>query len=327
MSALNDCVAVIDLGSARTKMLLASRTNDGEFSVRRYKEETGAAGKLGQSNLLEGQAVEGLHATVNRLVALAYEAGCRSSISVATDAFRASHNGREVIDGLEQLLGSISILDPQTEGLIFYSAIAELLQGSESFCLLDVGGGSVQIVWGDSAERVKSIPTGTFRLERDFQKDSAPTPSVYEQMRRYIEDHVKRALPEELRTPLVVFGSNCMEEFLTSALGGKNGGVARVKHELTRIPVGRIEKLFEEIKGRPYETLGGYYPANPFFMHGADKALLNLLVITSLLGAKEIIPTDESLGTAIARLALSAPQLLDGLGLCVERLKPPPGAI
>ena len=54
---------------------------------------------------------------------------------------------------------------------------------------------------------------------------------------------------------------------------------------------------------------------NPRFMYGADKALLNLLIIAKQVHAATVVPTNESISTALARLALTSPDALERYGL------------
>jgi exopolyphosphatase/pppGpp-phosphohydrolase len=320
MSNRYNKLAIIDLGSARTKMLVASASSDGELIVQRYKEETGIAGKLKPGDLITVDAKDVLFTAIENLLKIAANSNCDATISVATDTIRSAVNAPIIKEHLNALLGHVTILDPSTEGLIFYSSMANhFLSSRECFCLVDVGGGSVQIIWGASAEEVVSIPTGTFRLEKEFQVSGHPTDEIYSAMASFIESEVKQSLPSKLRVPTLVFGSNCIEEFIKAALTKSNIGFTQ-ENKTLRISLLNIRKLFEEIKSRRYEELGDYYPDNPFFMFGADKALLNVLVIGRLLTATSVIPTNESVSTGIARLGLFSSHLLENFGLELHQL-------
>lgn len=313
-------VAILDFGSARTKLLLGSM-QDERISFDRYKEETGLGGSLTKENMFSESSQLVLMRSTQDLLSIAISLGATHIIPIATEAFRRAANAEVVRAQLENIVGPVCILSGTTEGMILYSAMAQILRDMASpFVLIDVGGGSVQIAWGPSEREVKSIPTGTFSLERNFQTGNEPSTAQLAEMEQFIYENARRAIPDDLSCATMVLGSNSMEDFIVSSLLviGVRGtlsssGFLTVAREM-------IETLFHDISVKRYDDLASYYPQNPYFMRGADKALLNVLVISKLIRARQIIPTNESIGTALARLALSRPGTLSSLGLKVNKI-------
>jgi hypothetical protein len=310
-------IAIFDLGSARTKLLIASYRYDGSMEVKRYKEETSLAGELDNENLISKDTENDFVAAVSRLATIAANANVDALISVATDAFRRAKNSKALIQRLKNVVGDVSTLSPINEGLIFHASVKQTYSLSEEFCLLDIGGGSVQIVWGDSANQVNSIPTGTFKLESQFQSGNPPTDNVYKAMQVYIRKEASSVIPNKLIINTLIFGSNCMEEFFLNALH-----TAKLITPDTKVgkafPLYFVQDLFDKIKGRDYEKLNVFFPENPKFMFGADKALLNILVVSDLLSVKNVMPTNESVSTGLARLALMSPEMLYNFGVSMN---------
>ena len=316
-------VAILDLGSARTKMTVGRILGDGQLEFLRVREETVVAGNQLASGVISVEAEENLDGAIRRLLRVAAHEGCEFVATVATSAFRKAPNGHEVLARLEGLVGRATILDPVAEGRIFYSFTRYQLRPGAEMCAVDVGGGSVQVAWGDGADTVVSLPTGTFELEHMFQGPGVPTDADYKSMRRFIEKEAASALSSLPVSAILVFGSNCMEDFVSSALSVVGWGNLLLKSQVLTLSLDDITRLYEAIKGRPYDELGELYPANPTFMRGADKALLNVIVIAALVGATEIVPTNESLSTSLAGLALTAPGVLKGYGVTLSPIHAP----
>lgn len=312
-------VAVFDLGSARVKLLTAMQSRDGKISFARFLKETHTAAGVTETGVISQEAQAKLVTAVDNLVTVAKERGCDTVVAVGTDVFRRVRSP-ELNDLLQDRLGPVTVLSPTIEGAIFYSAAAEVLPNDIRFCAIDVGGSSVQVAWGARPDQVVSMPTGTFQLEREFQPSPIPNEAEYARMRHKIENYFRAAVDPELDLTTMVFGSNCMQAFLQAALAVDGKGGILGQGDVLRTTLERLEELFAQIKGRPYEELSKYFPDNPDFMRGADKALLNVLVVGSILGTKWIIPTNESVGTAIARIALTDPGLLAVFGIVPKPL-------
>jgi hypothetical protein len=312
--------AVIDVGSARTKMTLAHQIN-GQVKITKFKEETGLAATLDENGEIPPSAVDLLGTSLRRLRRIALDANCDAIVTVATEALRRARNCESVMASLSKACGDLSLLSPSQEGHIFWHSIRAQISRRAPFCLLDVGGGSVQAIWGDAADQVKSIPTGTFLLERQFQTNSPPRANEYEAMREFIRKSIAESLPQGLHFDLLAVGSNCMEEFFVSALARAGLRLSLKDEGKATIPAD-LSRLYNEISGQPYELLGEYYPANPHFMYGADKALLIILEFCKTLGTQSVWPTNESVSTALARLVLQPEQraVLLQYGIIISRL-------
>lgn len=297
-------VAVFDLGSARTKLLTATRTDGGAVVFCRDSRETGLGALLDSKGVLPGAALDRVRVALQELVATARKHEAARSVALATSAFREAENGGALLAALEPMVGPIDLLSAEREGQLFFSGLSTVYSKAQPFAAIDIGGGSVQVGLGSSTA---SLPLGTFRLERAFQHESGDLLNEI----AAIEDHVSAIVAERLtgmpscRT--IVMGSNVMQDFVASAYARFTGQELLRREGEAALEVGELQRLHEHLRGRLYETLAEYFPQNPYFMRGADKALAICLAIARQLGAETVIPTNESVSTAVARLLLSDP--------------------
>ena len=318
MSQSPRCIALIDIGSARTKLLIARLGEEGDIEFERHKAESGIASDLDSSGALSDEGRAKLRAAVVDLAAIAHQNECQSVYTFATDVIRRATNTAMIINDLEEIAGPIAILDPALEGALFLRAVRKAIP-EQSICAIDVGGGSVQIAWGDSEEKVVSIPTGTLRLEKDFQNQGLSLVDECAKMTEYVSSVIEKSVPSDLHADGIVLGSNCMEDFIRSAMSVA-GGIMTSYNGYLVTDIDSIASLYQAILGKPYDMLTAYYPANPRFMGGADKVLINLLALAKAVHATRVFATNESVSTGLARLLLLAPREIRQLGLWADQL-------
>ena len=116
--------------------------------------------------------------------------------------------------------------------------------------------------------------------------------------------HVSQQLEEALKgrsltIASLVIGSTCMRDFFDSAM--QVAGITT--HPKPEYSAEEVDRLFAAIAGKPYESLGDYFPINLKFMFGADKLLINVQELLKKTKATSIIPTNDSLSTSLVRLA------------------------
>ena len=164
-----------------------------------------------------------------------------------------------------------------------------------------------------------SLPTGTFELERRYQQDGRTLKAQLRLIESEVNELVERSLGLQLHRKVLVAGSNCMLDFIRCATGLESTDGMSGYKDHPAIHIDELVLLYDSIAGKRYDLLGEYYPTNPQFMFGADKALVNMIAIARCLCADIVIPTNESLSSGLARLAMSRPSALEQLGVEVNR--------
>lgn len=300
-------VAVFDLGSARTKLFVAVKGVSGKLSYSKFSEETGLGSlKIGEKDdAVIREFQEKLKAAIDKLYTNIDPSKETKVITVATEAIRNNIELRKVLDQMSDKLGKINLLSPEKEADIFYQGMRSKL-GEEvllNSVLVDIGGGSIQVIWNrDGKVNAKSFPLGTYRLEKDFEISGIPlTEAMIEKISNHITKTIENEIPIGLNIKNVIMGSNCMHDFMSSALS--KAGMKMPESGNVRIE--DVQSLFDDMKGRDYDSLADYYPKNPKILYGMDKSLLITILIAAYFGSSFVIPTDESLSTAMVGLAFN----------------------
>lgn len=308
-------IAILDIGSARLKLQIAEICKNKVKLILSEKYESQLAANVQKDKTLDVDFVENSFLAKLKLVSDKIKANqCTRVLVIGTHALRSVENSEEVLSIIKRVFKQINIIPPWVEGAIIHRWMS-LVDDLEDFAFLDVGGGSVQLSFGSQQSEVYSVLSGTFTLEKLFQDTNEySTETELEEMREYIVQELDKANIAKRRINFLYFGSNCMKSFIASAFkAGKIG-----YESIDKIPYAKFEELFNKIKGKEYSELGGFYPENKLFMHGADKALLNLMMVCKALNCYSITPTNESLSSALLHLMGELPDELTNFKLNIS---------
>ncbi|MEM7564165.1 MAG: Ppx/GppA family phosphatase, partial [Pseudomonadota bacterium] len=148
--------AAIDLGSNSFHMVVAREDGHALTVIDREREMVRLAAGLGESNeilpAVSERAIACLARFGERLRALEAD----NVRIVGTNALRKAKNSRHFIRDAEQALGfSIEIISGVEEARLVYLGAAQSLQGDRGRRLVvDIGGGSTEIIVGDKSEPI-----------------------------------------------------------------------------------------------------------------------------------------------------------------------------
>ncbi len=188
-------VAVIDLGSNSFRMVLFGRRGD---SWERVEERSAAvrigAGLAGSERLGEA-AMERAMRTLEGFTSLCEERGLgeHSIDAVATSAIRDAENGQEFLGRVRVRTGlAVRMLSREQEARYGYLAAVNSTTLTDG-CVLDLGGGSLQLVRvvGRLARESGSWRLGAVRMTERFLVGDGPTKRSE---RKALEAHVARKL-------------------------------------------------------------------------------------------------------------------------------------
>jgi exopolyphosphatase/guanosine-5'-triphosphate,3'-diphosphate pyrophosphatase len=168
-------VAVVDIGTNSTRLLVAD-VEDG--SVREVERRTRVT-RLGRGVDLTGQlsseAIEAVCDTVAEYVSAYEELGAESVTAIATSAVRDASNGGAFIAELrERFALDAEVLDGEREARLTYMGATAEEPPSEPTVVIDIGGGSTELVVGKGSEILfhTSLQAGVVRhSERHLTSD------------------------------------------------------------------------------------------------------------------------------------------------------------
>lgn len=279
-------VAAIDIGTNSTRLLVAE--TDGATITEEIYRET-IITRLGRgvhiAGRLEPQAIERTLAALRRFAAAVREHEVDSIKAIATSAVRDCDNAQDLLaPALELLTTAPQIITGETEGALTYRGVlsdaATKKLGSVYF-IVDIGGGSTEIIVGDKAEPslVKSLPIGCVRLTEAFLSDDPPPKTAIADL----TERVDRILASEFSldaarsaVPLAVAGTATT---LTSIELGL------IKYDRNRVHgyrLGRdtVERLLSRLSAQPQagrEKIVGLEPARADVIVAGASILLAIM--------------------------------------------------
>jgi exopolyphosphatase/guanosine-5'-triphosphate,3'-diphosphate pyrophosphatase len=190
-------VAVVDLGSNSTRLLVA----DVEDGALREVERRVAVTKLGErvdgERMLLPGAVDRVHACLEGYRDLIDGLAPERMLAYATSAVRDAGNRAEFLERVEQRFDlPTRLLTGEEEALLTFAGVSSGRVLDEPTVIVDLGGGSTEIVLGDDAGMTfhTSLDVGCIRLaERFAREDPLATGDVEE-----LVLHVRRLLAERM---------------------------------------------------------------------------------------------------------------------------------
>ena len=164
--------AAIDLGSNSFHLVVAREEEHALTVIDRERDMVRLAGGLDDNNLLTPEASERALECLARFGQRLRGLEPENVRIVGTNALRKANNSREFIARAEQALGfSIEIISGVEEARLVYIGAAQTLQGDRGRrMVVDIGGGSTEIIVGDKSEPVylKSLHLGCVSSSERF---------------------------------------------------------------------------------------------------------------------------------------------------------------
>ncbi len=176
-------VAAIDIGTNSTHLLIAALNLPlHSFSIE-YAEKSTT--RLGERDLMTGDLTEVAMArveeTLRRFKQMAQSYEAEEIVTVATSAVREAKNGQEFLQRIKREISlEVELISGPEEGrLIYLGVLSGMTFGESPYLLLDIGGGSTELVLADGrdARALTSTRVGAVRLQRDFIRKE-PIPSA-----------------------------------------------------------------------------------------------------------------------------------------------------
>ncbi len=270
--------AAIDIGSNTTRILVAE-PQDGQIAKVMEQRAYTRIGKArdGKGRISKEKIAE-VAEVVDTQVRLAREVGAESFRAVATAAVRDSKNGDAMVRAIEEEAGIVvEIISEREEGrLAFLGATKALGHPAEgSVAVVDVGGGSTEIILGsiaDGVQEVMSWPIGSGLLADELIEGDPPSASEIRKIRDRIGDEfegVEIERPDQVvavggtstsmrRLVGVVLEYETLERGIRVLCGGSSSEVARqfeldpVRVKILPSGVLILEKI-SELLGRPLQ--------------------------------------------------------------------------
>jgi len=197
-------VAVVDIGTNSTRLLIADVAADGALAqLHRESIVTRLGDRVDASGRLADEAMQRVFDTLERFRALIEEHGVTHTTAVLTSAVRDADNGAEFTRQVAELTGieARTIGGDEEAALTFAGATSERAHDGEEIVVVDIGGGSTEFVVGRDGEVEfhTSTQAGVVRQTERHLHDDPPPPEGLQALADEVATIIGEAIQHELR--------------------------------------------------------------------------------------------------------------------------------
>lgn len=314
-------LAAVDCGTNSIRLLISRvEVVDGVLEItelHRLMEIVRLGQGVDATGKLAPEALERVHVALSRFAELMALENVAAVRMVATSATRDASNREDFFALTREILAPWGVEAEVISGgeeaaLSFRGAVDDLAPELGPFCVIDVGGGSTEVIVGDHDGTVagsESVPMGSVRLTERFLTSSPPTERQAEQARAYVAD-----LTEEVKAKVPVAAARtivgCAGTFTTlSALAQGLETYDPEAIHLSQLRFNALRALTASVIATDAESLA----ANPV-MHPkrADVFAGGAIIVDGLMDMFETLPKAE--GADKQRFFyISEKDILDGI--------------
>jgi exopolyphosphatase/guanosine-5'-triphosphate,3'-diphosphate pyrophosphatase len=198
-------VAVVDIGTNSTRLLVADVGSDGsvqerrrESTVTRLGEGVDASGRLGEMPQAR------VFAALDRYAEAIREEGCEASTAVMTSAVRDAANGAEFSAAVRDRFGfeGRTLSGDEEAAFTFAGATAARPAGDPTeLVVIDIGGGSTELVCGAGGELGFHVSTqiGVVRHTERHLRTDPPNAEDLAALAADVDAGISAAVPQDVR--------------------------------------------------------------------------------------------------------------------------------
>ena len=178
-------VAAIDIGTNSVRLLVAEERPPGFRDVDRRLTITRLGEGVDRNKALSEKAIARTLAAVAEFAAISGELSVDRLRVTGTSAVRDASNRSVLFDGIRRLTGrEAEVLSGVDEARLSLLGARSDLAGSDPVLLVDIGGGSTELVYGDERPEVSvSLDIGCVRLFERHLASDPPAPEEIESLR------------------------------------------------------------------------------------------------------------------------------------------------
>ncbi|BAZ41721.1 exopolyphosphatase [Calothrix sp. NIES-4101] len=195
-------IAAIDLGTNSLHMVIVRiEPTLPAFSIIAREKETV---RLGDRDLTTGnlkpEIMERAIATLRRFQEVAKTFNVETTIAVATSATREAPNGKDFLHDIEVQLGlKVDLISGQEEARRIYLGVLSGMEfNNQAHTIIDIGGGSTEIILGDSHEErtLTSTKIGAVRLTSELITTDPISTHEFEYLQAYVRGMLERSVEQ-----------------------------------------------------------------------------------------------------------------------------------
>ena len=287
-------LAAIDIGTNSMRLVVVEVDADGTFRVLdEEREQTRLGHGLYETGRLGDAEMERSLDTLGRMKAIAEGRGVSELRAIATSAVREARNGRTFRRQAERRHGvKIQVVSGREEArLAFLSMSRQFKFGNRPIALVDIGGGSVELVLaaGSVIDRVYSLPLGAVRMTETFVHSDPVKKKEWKKLRKAIDREIDRRVGKPPLRAEIMVGSGGTFSTLGAMVKSQREGRAAGSvqgYAMARAEVVHLLGRLREVPLDARKAIPGLSPER------ADIITAGIAVIARLakrLGTREIV--------------------------------------
>ncbi|MFE7800498.1 exopolyphosphatase [Nocardia sp. NPDC057440] len=314
---MSDRVAAVDCGTNSIRLLIADVLGDGRLAdVHREMRIVRLGQGVDATGSLAPEAIERTRLALADYAVLMREAGVSRVRMVATSATRDASNREDFFAMARAELGAVVpgaeaevITGDEEARLSFTGAVGELSSERGPFVVVDLGGGSTELVLGDSdgVRAAFSADIGCVRITERCLPGNPPTADQVSAAREFAAQRLAEAFArvpvESAHTWVGVAGT--MTTIAAVALNLPEYDSERV--HLTRLNADQIHAVCDSLIAMNHDQRAALGPMHP----GRVDVIGGGAVIT------EVLADELSRRAGISELIVSEHDILDGIALSI----------
>ncbi|UWX57726.1 Ppx/GppA family phosphatase [Chlorobaculum sp. MV4-Y] len=260
MPAPTERIACIDVGTNTALLLVADlEPATGRIVTVDHRQTIVRLGqKVDEHRMIHPEALERLKACMTEYRKLCSELEVRRIIAAGTSALRDAANRDEIIGAVKGATGiEIRCISGDEEAVLtFFGAVAGLPEVPEPFTVIDIGGGSTEIIMGtvEQVASAVSMNIGSVRMTERFCTSIPPSAEEFEAAKKEIDRNLARSLPPFFAGRQQVFGvAGTLTTIAQVCMGDRHFDVAKVQGY--QLEYSAVHQLLERLRAMTLDEI------------------------------------------------------------------------
>ena len=289
---------IFDIGTNSIKYFFFAFQNDAWKIVEKGKIENRMGNKI--KNACDSIAEEDVYNCANIINQIIAKLESKVPVQCAafgTEIFRMVNNSKEIIREIEKQTSiHVHVLSKEQELEVYWNGLIKDFNHEGIVAAIDIGGGSVQFMYGDKygLKGCHYLKTGALFLRNQFIKSEPPTIEEYRLIEEEIREQIKNiniCFPPN--TPFI-HGSTSVIDFYTEAKLPLMAYDGSPNHPY-KMDLKDTRAFYNMLRTLPREDRVKYFPSEPGFTEGASIGMANVLLIAEKTGLMYEIPSNNSI--------------------------------
>ncbi len=296
-----DRAAIIDIGTLKTKFVIAEFDKDLKRKILYKDKKLTVIGRdLDKTdNIIIQKSIDKQVEALKEFMAKIRKYKVKAYRVIGTEALRRAKNSKGVLSIIEKITKQpTDLLTHEDEAKIYFNVIANDLDGD--LAVADIGGGSVQLTIGnkDSIASMHLLKTGVYYLQEKFGQSHLPTKQDQDDAWAYVRSEVSKLKLNKNKKIKFVYGSTNIIDFFKET-GIKLKKVDHTVEHPYKSATAELLKLYHKLMPYTYEERMEFFPSEPYYMWGADKAIMNVVALCEALGVNDVIPSNMNISDGL----------------------------